>query len=161
MVQLSRTQKKKNAERLQKLGERLIALDDAVLDAICIPEELRQAVMQARGIKPHEARRRQLQYIGRLMREAGQTPSDIQSAIERAKGSDGDEKRKFKQVETWRNELLAGSRSRLQWLLKSHPQIDSAHLRQLIRDAVADRQRSGAGKQAARTLFRYLRALID
>ena len=155
MDRISRTQKKKNAERLQKIGERLIDLDDTVLDAIGISEELREAVVQARSIKQHEARRRQLQYIGRLMREAGEDPSEIRSAIERAEGSDGDEKRKFKQVETWRNELLAGGRSRYDWLLKNYPQADAVHLRRLIISA------SAGEKRAARTLFRYLRALID
>lgn len=155
MERISRTQKKKNAKRLQKLGERLIDLDDTVIDAIGISEELREAVVQARGIKQHEARRRQLQYIGRLMRKAGEDPSEIQSAIERAEGRDGSEKRKFKQVETWRNELLAGSRSRYDWLLKNYPRADAAYLRRLISNA-------GAGeKRAARALFRYLRALID
>lgn len=155
MERISRTQKKKNAERLQKLGERLIDLDDTVLNAVGISEDLREAVVQARGIKQHEARRRQLQYIGRLMREAGEDPSEIQSAIERAEGRNGSEKRKFKQVETWRNELLAGSRSRYDWLLKNYPRADSVHLRRLISNA-------GAGeKRAARALFRYLRALID
>lgn len=161
MERISRTQKKKNAERLQKLGERLIDLDDAVLDAAGISEELREAVVQARGIKQHEARRRQLQYIGRLMREADADPFDIQSAIERAEGSDGSEKRKFKQVETWRNELLAGSRSRYDWLLKNYPRADPAHLRRLINNAGADNKRAATGKRGARALFRYLRALID
>jgi ribosome-associated protein len=161
MERLSRTQKKKRAERLQKLGERLIHLDDAALDSLGFQKELQEAVVQARSIKQHEARRRQLQYIGRLMRESGVEPSEIQSTIERTRGSDGDEKRKFKQAETWRNELLAGRHSRFEWLLKNHPQIDPAHLRQLIGDAVADKQRPGAGKRAGRALFRYLRALID
>jgi ribosome-associated protein len=155
LERISRTQKKKNAERLQKIGERLVHLDDKVLDAIGISEALRKAVVQARGIKQHEAGRRQLQYIGRLMREAGADPSEIQSAIERAEGRDGDQKRKFKQAETWRNELLAGNRFRYDWLLQSYPRADAAHLRRLISDATAGR------KQAARALFRYLRALID
>jgi ribosome-associated protein len=161
LERISRTQKKKHAERLQKLGERLIDLDDTVLDAVSISEELREAVMQARSIKQHEARRRQLQYIGRLMREDGADPSKIQSAIERAEGSDGDEKRKFKQVEAWRNELLAGNRSRYDWLLKNYPRIDPADLRRLIRNASTAKRRAATGKRAARALFRYLRALID
>jgi ribosome-associated protein len=161
LERISRTQKKKNAERLQKLGERLIDLDDNVLDAIGISEELREAVVQARSIKAHEARRRQLQYIGRLMRETGADPAEIQSAIERAEGSGGDEKRKFKQVETWRNELLAGSHSRYDWLLKNYPRADPVHLQRLISDANAGKKRAATGKRAARALFRYLRKLVD
>ena len=161
LERISRTQKKKYAERLQMLGERLVDLDDTALEAIGISEELRDAVVQARSIHQHEARRRQLQYIGRLMRETGAVPSEIQSAIERAHGREGDEKRKFKQVETWRNELLTGGRSRYDWLLKNYPQIDPAKLRRLIRNAVAYDGRSGTDKRAAKSLFRYLRELID
>jgi ribosome-associated protein len=161
LERISRTQKKKNAERLQKLGERLIDLNDTALDAVGISEALREAVVQARGIKQHEARRRQLQYIGRLMREAGADPSEIQSAIERAEGSDRAEKRKFKQVEIWRNELLAGNRFRYDWLLENYPRADPAELRRLISNAGPGKKRAAAGKRAARALFRYLRALID
>jgi ribosomal 50S subunit-associated protein YjgA (DUF615 family) len=95
------------------------------------------------------------------MREVDADPSEIQSAIERAEGSDGAEKRKFKQVETWRNELLAGNRSRFDWLLKNYPQADPTDLRQLISNAVAAKKRAASGKRAAKALFRYLRALID
>lgn len=161
LERISRTQKKKNAERLQKLGERLIDLDDAALKSIDISDELREAVMQARGIKQHEARRRQLQYIGRLMREAGEDPSSIQSAIERAEGRDGEEKRKFKQVESWRNELLAGSHSRFDWLLENYPHADPTHLRKLVSNVSMGKKRTGNSKRAARILFRYLRELID
>ncbi len=161
LERISRTQKKKYVERLQKVGERLVDLDDAVLDAVGISEELREAVVQARRIHQHEARRRQLQYIGRLMRETGVDPSDIQSEIERADGREGDEKRKFRQVETWRNELLTGDPSRYDWLLKNYPQADPSKLRRLINNAVEYKERSGTDKRAARSLFRYLRELID
>jgi ribosomal 50S subunit-associated protein YjgA (DUF615 family) len=96
------------------------------------------------------------------MREAGEDPANIQSAIERAEGRDGEEKRKFKQVEFWRNELLEGSRSRFDWLLKNYPQADPVHLRQLISNARTDNnKRPGTSKRAARILFRYLRELVD
>ncbi len=160
MERISRTQKKKNAERLQKLGKRLIDIDDAVLDEIGLADELRDAIDAARRIKQHEARRRQLQYIGRLMRETATDAVTVQSAIDRAEGRDGDQKRKFKQVETLRHDLLSGSSSRYEWLLKTYPQADAAHLKQLIRDAAGEKKRPGT-KRAARALFRFLMQLID
>ena len=68
MDKLSRTKKKKAAKSLQKLGERLVDLDNAQLDALDLPSDLKDALCETRSFKSHGARRRQLQYIGRLMR---------------------------------------------------------------------------------------------
>ena len=135
-------------------------LDGDLLNAILISEELRDAVQTAKGIKQHEARRRQLQYIGRLMRDAGDDACAIKQAIERAEGRNADEKRKFKQVEIWRNELVAGSQSRYEWLVENYSQVDQQHLQRLIRKATGEPIRSNT-KHAYRNLFRYLRQLID
>ncbi len=64
----SKTQRKREMHELQALGESLVALDDEELDRLPIDERLADAVREARGIRSHEGRRRQLQFIGRLMR---------------------------------------------------------------------------------------------
>ena len=64
----SKTQRKRAMHELQALGRRLVELNSEQLAAVALPEDLREAVEQARRITRHEARRRQLQYIGRLMR---------------------------------------------------------------------------------------------
>src|SRR5260221_11025547 len=63
----SKTERKRAMHELQALGERLVGLNQEQLAAIALPENLHEAVEQARRITKHEARRRQLQYIGRLM----------------------------------------------------------------------------------------------
>ncbi len=60
---------KKKAQALQRLGERLVALNEKQVKALVLPDELKEAVALVHEMKSHEARRRQLQYIGRLMRE--------------------------------------------------------------------------------------------
>lgn len=77
----SRTQKKKEAQALQRLGERLVALPSGKLSAMELPDELLTAIKFARKIKSRGARRRQIQYIGVIMRNIDAQP--IQTALER------------------------------------------------------------------------------
>ena len=77
----SRTRKKNEARALQRLGEELVALPARQLASLELPDELRTAVEFARAIRSHGARRRQLQYIGALMRHID--PQPIETALER------------------------------------------------------------------------------
>jgi len=83
----SKSQRKREALALQELGETLVTLKPAQLDKIPLPEELREAVLAARQINQHGARKRQLQYIGRLMREID--PEPIRTALGLAKPERG------------------------------------------------------------------------
>ncbi len=65
----SKTQRKREMHGLQALGESLVALEDDEIDRLPIDERLADAVRAARSIRSHEGRRRQLQFIGRLMRD--------------------------------------------------------------------------------------------
>jgi len=82
---VSKTQRKKEVRALQELGESLVELDDDQLVAIDLPEILRDAVMEARRITRFGARRRQLQYIGKLMRHVDATPIRAALAALRAR----------------------------------------------------------------------------
>jgi ribosome-associated protein len=77
----SRTRKKNEDRALQRLGEQLIALPAGRLEAMELPDELRTAVAFARKIRSHGAKRRQIQYIGALMRQID--PQPIEAALER------------------------------------------------------------------------------
>jgi ribosome-associated protein len=79
----SRTRKKKEDRALQRLGEALVALPSARLAAMDLPDELREAVEFARSISKHGARRRQIKYIGALLRHID--PQPIQIALEHLK----------------------------------------------------------------------------
>lgn len=153
----SRTQKKKAAEALQKTGEQLLSLRDAQLDALALPAELREALTAARAMRTRGARRRQLQYIGSLMRSID--ADTLRRRLEAVTLQGHNEARRFKQVERWRDELVAGDPERREWLLAEYPQIDPNELAQLIQAAGPDKsaeQRRKAGK----ALFRYLRQFV-
>jgi len=79
----SKTQKKKEALALQKLGEKLVTLSTEQLEDIDMPEDLYNAVREAKAISSHGARRRQMQYIGTLMRRID--PAPIELAMKRKK----------------------------------------------------------------------------
>ena len=154
----SRSQLKREAEALQDLGRELVRLTDAKLKSIPLPERLREAVMEARRIKSHGALRRQMQYVGRVMREVDAEP--ILAALERAKSVDHAAAARFHALEQWRDRLIDEGDKALGGWLDEWPGSDRQHLRQLIRNAVSER---GTGKPAgaARALFRYLREVAE
>jgi ribosome-associated protein len=156
MEKISRTQKKKAAMALQKLGEQLVHLSDAQFSVLELPGELKDAVALARRIKQHEARRRQLQYIGRLMRQFD--PGIIQGAIDNLTAGENQRRRKFKLVEKWRDELVSGDDQRFRWLVENYPSVDPQELRLLVKNARQDHHGKGLRK-AGRRLFRYLSRL--
>ncbi len=82
----SRTQKKNEAKALQRLGEQLLALPLSQLETMEVPDELIKAIKSARKIKSHGARRRQIQYIGAIMRHID--PEPIKTALDRIKSRD-------------------------------------------------------------------------
>lgn len=153
MERISRTQKKKKAEALQRLGERLVALTDAQIDALDLMPELVEALKMARQMHQHGARRRQMQYIGRLMREID--PDGVADALGRIQSQEDHDKRRFKLVEQWRDELVAGSQTRASWLVEQYPGINSEQLYQLVKQARTEKNTPKARK-AARLLFRFL-----
>lgn len=155
---ISKSQLKRDATALQKIGEELVKLREAQLDKIPLPDFLREAVDTARRITSHGARRRQLQYIGRLMREVD--PAPIRQALDTLQGTGREAAAQFHRLERWREELITKGDAALGELLTEYPQADSQHLRQLIRNARRE-QEHGTPKGAGRALFRYLRELTE
>ena len=156
MERTSRTKKKKAAQAKQKLGEQLVHLSNAQFAAVELPEELLEAVATARHIKSHEARRRQLQYIGRLMRDIDS--GMIEEAIGNITSGKTEKKRRFKLVERWRDELVDGDHTRFAWLIETFPDIDPDELNLLVNNARGNPSLKSP-KKAGRLLFRYLSAL--
>ena len=156
MEKVSRTKRKRLAEALQQQGEQLLELDDAQVQALDLPLELKEAVLEARRTRSHGARRRQLQYIGRLMRDYDSEV--VRAALQKIEAQENPQRRQFKQVAHWREELLAGNEKLLRWLVETFPHIDGEQLRQLV-----DRARGSSGplhaKQASRQIFRLLSQL--
>ncbi len=150
---LSKTRRKKAMHALQELGETLVDLSADQLDRLELPEELRDAVTEARRMRSHEARRRQLQYIGRLMR--GVETEEIAAQIAHLQGESDAAKAEFHALERWRARLLEDDDALTDWLA-THPGGDAQALRQLIRNARRE-QAEGRPPRASRALFRLLR----
>jgi len=152
----SKTQRKLAMHGLQTLGERLVKLNPEQLDAIALPESLREAVQAARRITKHGARRRQLQYIGRLMRSID--PEPIREKLKTWDGLSEVGTARLHRIERWRDRLIEDDAA-LGELAGTHPGVDIQRLRALARNARGER---GAGRppRAYRELFQVLRELI-
>ncbi len=150
----SKTRRKKEMHALQALGTALVGLSPQQLERMDLPEALYEAVLEAQRIRSHEARRRQLQYIGRLMRSLDAEP--IAARLAHVQGESDAAKAEFHAVERWRARLLEDDAALNDWL-DAHPGCDVQMLRQLIRNA---RREAAEGKppRASRALFRLLRA---
>lgn len=153
----SKTRRKQAVHELQALGEELVELNENQLATVNLPESLLDAVMHARSITKHEARRRQMQYIGKLMRKVDAAP--IRARLNAWKTQTRTHTAQFKRLEAWRERLLA-EEGALAELLREYPQADEHELHRLIRDARGERLRNHPPK-SYRALFQALRALIE
>lgn len=152
----SRSQVKREMEALQVLGEALVALKTEQLDAIPLPDKLRDAVIAARTTTDRGARRRQFQYIGKLMRNVDAEP--IRQALDVLNNRGKQAATQFHRLERWRDRLLSEGDAALSEFLEEHPAADRRHIRQLLRNAQRETQ-AGKPPAAARALFRYLREI--
>ena len=150
---VSRTKKKQQVEELQKLGAALVELAPAQLDAMELPAPLLAAVREAQRITSHEARRRQLQYIGKIMRKVDAEP--VRAALAGITRQSAQARARQKRLEAWRERLI-GDDLALTAFASEHPGADLQALRALIRNA--RKEIAGAKPpRAQRELFRVLR----
>jgi ribosome-associated protein len=152
---VSKTRKKREMHELQALGVALAQLSELQLEMIEIPEKLREAILEAKRIKSHEAKRRQLQYIGRLMREID--PAPIRSRLAEVEGHSAQATARHRRLEAWRERLL-GDEAALTEFAAAFPGADLQALRALIRNARKE-QKEGKPPRAYRELFRVLKEI--
>jgi len=150
----SKTQRKNEALALTDLGRRLVELKPQQLAAIPLPEDVARAVRDARAFNSHGARKRQLQYLGKLLRQID--VGAIQAALDRALAPGRHEAALAKQAEHWREQLLTQGDEALSEFLAACPQADRQHLRQLMRQCAQLGAESTRGKHAYRTLYREI-----
>ena len=152
----SKTRLKQASHELQDLGEAVVTLPDDRLAGLAISETLLDAIRQFRKTRTHEGRRRQMQYIGKLMRNNDVEP--IRQAVTDMQLGRAKDSLALHQAERWRTELLADDAAVTRWS-GEHPQADLQQLRNLIRAARKDaalvpEKRSG---RAYRELFQFIR----
>lgn len=156
-LQPSKTQRKKQMQSLQDLGVELAALSPDQIAELELPEALRNALLEAKRITKWGAIRRQMQYIGRLMREVDTAP--IRDQLDALKGLSTQHTAKLHVAERWRERLLEDEAA-LSEFLSTHGHADSQRLRTLIRNAKLEAQRSKPPK-SYRELFRAVREVLE
>ncbi len=155
----SKTAVKKEMLALQELGEALVKLSEGELATIPIDDDmLAEAIATARRIKHREGLRRQMQYIGKLMRKSD--TEHIEKAYQKLINGRKEQARKFHELEQWRDALIEKGANAIQEVIERYPNADRQHLRQLI--AQANKEKANNKPPASsRKLFRYLRELEE
>lgn len=153
----SKSQKKREMQALQSLGEALVALSPDRLKKIDLPDNLREAVRDAQRFDKREAGRRQMQYIGRLMRDID--PAPIQAALDEIRGVSAAATARQHALERLRVRLIEDE-SVLDEIGRDYPGADFQRLRQLRRNAIKE-QAENRPPRAFRELFRELRDLME
>ncbi len=154
----SKSQVKREMTALQKLGEQLIELNDKQLASVPVEEKLLDAILEARKMPHREARRRHLQFIGRLMRETNH--EEIQAAVDKLQARSDQYVHRQHQIERFRDLLIEGDKQIFQTLVTNCPGIDVQHLKQLVRSAQKERDENSAPK-SARKLFAFIREQLE
>lgn len=153
----SKSRRKREMHAVQKLGESLVALDPARLARIVLPDDLRTAIIAAKSITAHEGRRRQLQYIGKLMRQVD--AAVLRRQLDDATGDSHEAVALMHRCERLRDALLADDAA-LTELVGQHPQLEVQHLDvQKLRATIRAARRefaAGAPPRHARELYRRL-----
>lgn len=153
----SKSQRKRDMTALQALGAELVALGADQLARVELPERLREAIVEARQIKSFEARRRQLQYIGKLMRDVDAEP--IRATLEQWRGSAREATAQQHAVERWRDRLLADDAAVTEFG-NAYTGSDLQRIRALIASVRRDRAQNRPPKNY-RELFRALRDVVE
>ena len=153
----SKTRRKQAMHALQDLGERLAELPNEKLLQLALPEKLEIAIRDYRRFNKWEAKRRQMQYVGRLMRDIDAAP--VAAQLDRWAGTSRAAVAGFHEVETWRDRLLAEPGA-LDALLLAHPEVDRARISALADKARFERS-NGRPPANFRLLFRELARMFD
>lgn len=154
----SKSQKKREADALQKIGVELIGLSADKLDTLPMQPNLRQAIDDAKSLKSHGAIRRQAQLIGKLMRSG--SCEELLTSYQQLLAEASSKTAEFHEVEVWRARLMDEGNDALTDFIASYQPAEIQQLRQLIKKAIDERkkaQHTGASK----ALFRFLRFCIQ
>jgi ribosome-associated protein len=154
----SKSELKRQSNELQKLGEQLIGEARDRVKRVPMPEDVRDAILMCQTITNHEGRRRQLQYVGKMMRTLNEEEvAIIQRTIDSWKGASKSETAALHALERRREKLLADDKALTQ-LLSEHPTLDAQHMRTLIRNARKE-QAENKPPKAYREIFQILKDL--
>ena len=161
----SRTDRKRESDEQQKLGEDLMGLRAETMARLGLPDKLVDAIADAKRITNFEGKRRQLQFVGKLMRKLDAEQLDaVRTALGEQHSGSASETLALHQVEQWRDRLIDDDGALQDWVIK-HPKSDSQQVRALIRQARKDAVPSKPGEaprhgKAYRELFQLVRSTM-
>jgi ribosome-associated protein len=156
----SRSEQRRAALEVLDLGAQLVALSDAQLAKLPVPESLLPHIRECKRITSRIAHKRQLQFLAKQMRrEDDETLEAIRDALDEKGETARREVAAMHRVEAWRVKLIDGGDAALAELLDEHPQADRQHLRQLVRNAIEERNRNKPPR-AFRELYQELREVL-
>lgn len=153
----SKSQRKRDAHAVKDLGETLVNLDASQLTKFDLPEFIVDVINETRRIKKHGARKRQLMYLAKQLRQID--TEIILQQLEKLQRPHQEDTALLHQVERWRDRLLQDGQEALTDFINQHPQADRQQLRQLIRNAQQQAQQLATPK-SARQLFKYIREVL-
>ena len=151
-------------QALREIGEKLVHFTDEQLAPIT-QIEIIKAIQEYRRISKGNARKRQLQYIAKLIRRIGDI-EDINNLIDRYDAGSRAHLVRFHQLETWREQLLLGDFTAMDDIAAEFPDLDRQHLKHLTRKAIQEQTKQESEENPAapvhfRRLFKYLKTLSD
>jgi len=159
----SKSALKREAQRLQKIGLRLTQLKPDIRARIDMPDNLRQAIETHAAINSREGGRRQMQFIGKLMRKVD--TAAIEAQLADLDGQSAAARHFFHNLEQWRDQLILDANALTQFI-SNYPHVERQTLRQLVITATASKPAAGtepspAHKRAQRSLFQFIRTTIS
>jgi len=154
----SKSQLKRDSQKLRDMGEQLVHMAENQLQKFDLDKSLRAAIYEARRLKSRDAKRRQIQYIGKLMRHLDVT--GIERTLDKLNHQSQTYRQHFAKLEQWRDRLINEGNSAIEELMAIYPNADRQQLRNLQRQAYREitlnKPPTASGK-----LFKYLKQLID
>ena len=154
---ISKTRRKRQMQELQAVGAALVKLSEEQLARLDLPEQLRDAILDCKRFTKHEAVRRQLQYIGRIMRDYDAGP--IVAQLDALSAPSRRQTALFHAAERWRREMLADADA-IEAFLREFPEADPHALRRLV-EAAREERDAERDPREYRELFHWLNALIQ
>jgi ribosome-associated protein len=154
----SKSQLKRDSHALQEMGKQLVEMPEGKLQKFDLPENLKDAVYEARRLKSREAKRRHLQYIGKLMRISN--TDVIQETLDMMDHQSQTYRQHFKQLEDWRDRIIQEGNGGIEAFIDAYPEGDRQQLRNLQRQANREVELKKA-PTASRKIFSYIRSLAE
>ena len=153
---LSRSEKKRRSTAIQKIGEELASFPITAIRSFNLPADLLHEYEELHKITKHEAKRRKMQYIGKMLRDVDIEP--IRLRIEEVREGKAAQSADFHHLERLRDRLVQNDKEAMEYVVETYAEVDIQKLRQLMRNAKKELEKQKPPK-SSKALFRYLREL--